>query len=72
MLNFPEAVALICDEVQEHARDGATLLEVQTRGLSILTREDVMEGVAELAKLIQVEAIFGDGSRLVTLRNAIR
>jgi urease subunit gamma len=71
-LNFPEAVALICDEVQEHARDGATLIEVQARGLSILTREDVMEGVAELAKLIQVEAIFGDGSRLVTLRNAIR
>ena len=71
-LNFPEAVALICDEVQERAREGATLVEVQEYGYSILVADDVMDGVPELANLIQVEALFPDGSRLVTLRNPIR
>jgi urease gamma subunit len=71
-LNFPEAVALICDEVQERAREGGTLVEVQEYGYSILVADDVMDGVPELANLIQVEALFPDGSRLVTLRNPIR
>jgi len=71
-LNFPEAVALICDEVQERAREGATLAEAQKHGFSVLTTADVMDGVPELAKLIQVEAIFADGSRLVTLHSPIR
>jgi urease subunit gamma len=71
-LSHPEAVALICDETMERAREGATLTAAREHGLRVLRREDVMEGVPELARLIEVEAVFEDGPKLVTLRNPIR
>ena len=70
-LNHPEAVALICDEVLERAREGASLPEAVRHASTVLTR-DVLEGVPELADTIQVEAVFDDGSRLVTLHSPIR
>lgn len=71
-LNYPESVALICDELSELARMGKSYQEVVESGSNILTREDVLEGVAELANLIQVEVGFLEGTRLVTLRDPIR
>jgi urease gamma subunit len=71
-LNHPEAVALICDEVHERARDGASLEEAVAHASTVLTRDDVLDGVPELAEVIQVEAVFDDGTRLVTLRSPIR
>lgn len=71
-LNHPEAVALICDETMERAREGATLAEAREHGMSVLGRDDVLEGVPELAGLIEVETVFEDGAKLVTLRNPIR
>jgi urease gamma subunit len=71
-LNHPEAVALICDETMERAREGATLAAAREHGMSALRQEEVMEGVPELARVIEVEAIFEDGPKLVTLRNPIR
>lgn len=71
-LNYPEAVALICDEVMEKAREGLSLPETRAHGMRVLTREDVLEGVSELARHIEVEAVFPDGTKLVTLRDSIR
>ncbi len=71
-LNHPEAVALICDEVLEEARAGRSYVEVLEHGRGVLTRADVLDGVAELVPMIQVEALFEDGTKLVTLHQPIR
>ncbi len=71
-LNHPEAVALISDAVLEAARDGETLAEVISFGLTILTEDDVLPGVAEMASLICVEGLFDDGLKTITLWQPIR
>ncbi|MDR5891650.1 urease subunit gamma [Halomonas mongoliensis] len=70
-LNYPEAVALISFEIMEGARDGRTVAELMSAGREILTRDDVMEGVAELVDEVQVEATFPDGTKLVTVHTPI-
>jgi urease subunit gamma len=70
-LNYPEAVALITAALMEGARDGKTVAELMSEGTTILTREDVMEGVPEMIPDIQVEATFPDGSKLVTVHHPI-
>jgi urease subunit gamma len=71
-LNHPEAVALISDFIQEGARDGRSVAELMEDGAHVLTRAQVMEGIAEMIHDIQVEATFSDGSKLVTVHNPIR
>jgi urease subunit gamma len=71
-LNYPEAVALITDYVLEGARDGKTVAELMRDGATVLSRERVMEGVAEMVRDIQVEATFPDGTKLVTVHQPIR
>ncbi|WP_339170710.1 urease subunit gamma [Anoxybacillus sp. FSL W8-1294] len=71
-LNYPEAVALITYEILEGARDGRTVAELMQYGTTILTRDDVMEGVPEMIEDIQVEATFPDGTKLVTVHQPIR
>jgi len=71
-LNYPEAVALISDFVMEGARDGRSVAELMTAGGEILTRGQVMEGVAEMIHDVQVEATFPDGTKLVTVHQPIR
>ncbi|MFN8523645.1 MAG: urease subunit gamma [Chloroflexota bacterium] len=71
-LNHPEAVALICDEVLEEARAGRSYAEALATGESVLKRADVIEGVAEMIPSIQIEAVFLDGSKLVTVHNPIK
>ena len=71
-LNYPEAVALICDEVMEEARAGRGYDEVTTHGMQVLTEADVMEGVPELASRIYIEPLFDDGTKLVVLHHPIR
>ena len=71
-LNHPEAVALITDFVVEGARDGRTVAELMAAGASVLTRDQVMEGIAEMIHNIQVEATFPDGTKLVTVHEPIR
>ena len=71
-LNYPEAIALITDEVMEGARDGRSVAELMSHGTTVLTRNDVMEGVAEMIHEVQVEATFPDGTKLVTVHNPIR
>jgi urease subunit gamma len=71
-LNYPEAVALICAAVMEGARDGKTVAHLMSEGRTVLTRDDVMDGVAEMIPDIQVEATFPDGTKLVTVHNPIR
>jgi urease gamma subunit len=70
-LNHPEAVALLSTWVIERAREGARVSDLMERGRTILDREDVMEGVAELLTDVQVEATFPDGRKLVTIHNPI-
>jgi len=70
-LNYPEAVALISATVMEGARDGKSVAALMSEGRGILTREDVMEGVAEMIPEIQVEATFPDGTKLVTVHQPI-
>jgi len=70
-LNYPEAVAYISAAILEGARDGKTVAELMSYGTTLLTREDVMEGVAELVPEIQVEATFPDGTKLVTVHHPI-
>jgi len=70
-LNVPEATALIASAMQELARDGKSVAEIVAAGRGILTREDVMEGVPEMIKMIQVEATFPDGTKLVSVHNPI-
>lgn len=71
-MNFPEAVALITDFVVEGARDGRSVAELMRDGASVLTRDQVMEGIAEMLHEIQVEATFPDGTKLVTVHQPIR
>ncbi len=71
-LNHPEAVALITDAVLEGARDGRPVAELMQAGAEVLTREQVMEGVAEMIHEVQVEATFPDGTKLVTVHQPIR
>jgi urease gamma subunit len=71
-LNYPEAIALITDTVVEGARDGRTVAELMQAGALVLSREQVMEGIAEMIHDIQVEATFPDGTKLVTVHQPIR
>ena len=70
-LNYPEAVALITSQVLEWARDGRTVAELMSAGRTVLTRDDVMPGIAEMVHEIQVEATFPDGTKLVTVHHPI-
>ena len=70
-LNYPEAVAYISMEIIEGARDGRTVAELMSHGRTLLTREDVREGVAEMIPEVQVEATFPDGTKLVTVHDPI-
>jgi len=71
-LNHPEAIALISAAILEGARDGRTVAELMEEGRHVLTRDDVMDGVAEMIHDIQVEATFPDGTKLVTVHEPIR
>lgn len=71
-LNYPEAIALISDFVVEGARDGRSVADLMKAGGEVLTREQVMDGIAEMIHGIQVEATFPDGTKLVTVHNPIR
>jgi urease subunit gamma len=71
-LNYPEAVAVISAWVLEGARDGRTVAELMTGGQSVLTRDDVMEGVPEMVTSVQVEGTFPDGTKLVTVHRPIQ
>ncbi len=71
-LNLPEAIALISTEIMEAARDGRTVADVMVWGATILTKDDVMEGIAEMLPEVQVEATFPDGTKLVTIHDPIR
>jgi urease subunit gamma len=70
-LNYPEAVALISAAIMEGARDGRTVAELMHFGTTVLSRDDVMDGVAEMIPEIQVEATFPDGTKLVTVHDPI-
>ena len=70
-LNYPEAVALISAAVMEGARDGKTVAQLMSYGRAVLTRADVMEGVADMIADIQVEATFPDGTKLVTVHQPV-
>jgi urease subunit gamma len=71
-LNHPEAIAIITAEILEAARDGRSVSEIMTFGATVLSRDDVMEGVAEMIPEVQVEATFPDGTKLVTIHDPIR
>lgn len=71
-LNYPESVALITAELLEGARDGRTVADLMDWGSTILTKQDVMDGVAEMVDNVQVEATFPDGTKLVTVHHPIR
>jgi urease subunit gamma len=71
-LNYPEAIAIITAEIMEAARDGRSVAEIMGFGATILTREQVMEGVAEMIHEVQVEATFPDGTKLVTVHDPIQ
>ncbi len=70
-LNYPEAVAFISAAIMEGARDGRTVAELMSYGTTLLSRDDVMDGVPELIPEIQVEATFPDGTKLVTVHHPI-
>jgi urease subunit gamma len=70
-LNYPEAVALLSAAIMEGARDGKSVAQLMGEGKTILTRDDVMEGVPEMIPEIQVEATFPDGTKLVTVHQPI-
>jgi len=71
-LNHPEALAIITADILEGIRDGHTVSELMEAGLSILRRDDVMEGVPEMINEVQVEGTFPDGTKLVTIHHPIR
>jgi urease subunit gamma len=71
-LNHPEAIALISDFIVEGARDGRRVADLMRDGASVLSRDQVMEGIPELLHDVQVEATFPDGTKLVTVHNPIR
>jgi urease subunit gamma len=70
-LNYPEALAYISAAIMEGAREGKTVAELMSYGTTLLTRADVMDGIAELIPEVQVEATFPDGTKLVTVHNPI-
>lgn len=70
-LNYPESIALISFEIIEGARDGKTVAELMAYGRTLLTVDDVMDGIAEMVHEVQVEATFPDGTKLVTVHNPI-
>lgn len=71
-LNYPETIALITTEIFEGARDGKSVSELMSFGTTLVTRDEVMEGVAEMIHDIQVEATFPDGTKLVTVHHPVR
>ncbi|MDQ6901454.1 MAG: urease subunit gamma [Bacteroidota bacterium] len=71
-LNYPESIALISSRLQEAARDGRTVADLMQYGATILSREDVMEGIPEMIHEVQIEATFPDGTKLVTVHDPIR
>jgi urease subunit gamma len=71
-LNYPEAVAIISFEILEAARDGKTVADIMSYGATILSRDDVMDGIAEMIHEVQVEATFPDGTKLVTVHDPIQ
>ena len=71
-LNYPEAVAIISLEIMEGARDGRSVAELMQLGRTVLTRDQVMDGVAELVDEVQLEATFPDGTKLVTVHEPIQ
>ena len=71
-LNHPEAIAYITSTALEGARAGKTVEQVMTDAAAALTRKDVMEGVSDMITLLQVEAVFTDGSRLISIHNPIK
>ena len=71
-LNHPEAIALISDFILEGARDGQSVSQLMADGAQVLTRDQVMEGIAEMIHEVQVEATFPDGTKLVTVHRPIR
>ncbi|NCF46548.1 MAG: urease subunit gamma [Alphaproteobacteria bacterium] len=71
-LNYPEAIALITDYVVEGARDGRTVADLMEAGANVITRDDCMDGIAEMIHDVQVEATFPDGTKLVTVHHPIR
>jgi urease subunit gamma len=71
-LNYPEAIALITDFVVEGARDGRSVADLMAEGARVVTRDQVMEGIAEMIHDVQVEATFPDGTKLVTVHEPIR
>jgi urease subunit gamma len=70
-LNYPESVALICAAILEGARDGKSVATLMSEGATVLTRGDVMDGIAEMITDVQIEATFPDGTKLVTVHNPI-
>ncbi len=70
-LNYPEAIALITAEIMEGAREGKTVAELMNYGRTVLSRDEVMDGIAEMIHEVQVEATFPDGTKLVTVHNPI-
>jgi urease subunit gamma len=71
-LNYPEAVALISEAMMEAARDGRTVPEAMEIGANVLASEDVMDGIPEMVDLVQIEATFPDGTKLVSCHNPIQ
>lgn len=71
-LNYPEAIALITDTVVEGARDGRSVADLMEAGAQVVSRDQVMEGIAEMLHEVQVEATFPDGTKLVTVHEPIR
>jgi urease gamma subunit len=71
-LNYPEAIALITDYVVEGARDGRSVADLMEAGAGVISREQVMDGIAEMIHDVQVEATFPDGTKLVTVHHPIR
>ncbi|MFQ5998274.1 MAG: urease subunit gamma [Candidatus Bathyarchaeia archaeon] len=71
-LNHPESVALICDEICEMARDGKSVADCMDNGAKVLKKSEVMSGVPQLLNLVQVECLFPDGTKLVSIHDPIR
>lgn len=71
-LNYPEAVAYITSAALEGAREGKTVEEVMSDAANVLTKDDVMEGVADMISLLQVEAVFTDGTRLISIHHPVK